>query len=282
MWQEEKAVDRCTIGAYSSNWAAEGARNLTLTDKIRVVHFGASMPVNHDIGTIQEWVSERLNRQPSECRLLFVGVEWERKGGAVAVETARLLNKLGIKTTLTIVGCQPEGDVPSYVEVSGFLNKHSPQARKQLEDLYRRATFFILPTRAEASAIVYCEASAFGLPTLTFRTGGVEDYVRDGVNGVCLPLDSGPANFAETAKEIIEDRDRYSALCLGAFNEYKTRLNWDNTAGGLVDLCREALRNKSGLQPKQNGWSSLRETPQAESSQAFGSAGDLLSEPGLL
>ena len=242
IWQEERALERCTIGAYSSSWAAEGAQDHTRPDKIRMIPFGASMPVDHDMGTVRRWISERLDRKPSECRLLFIGVDWVRKGGAIAVETERLLNEMGVRTRLTVVGCQPDQEVPDYVEVIGFLNKRSSEGRKQLEELYRHATFFILPTLAEASAIVYCEASAFGLPIFTFRTGGAEDYVRDGVNGLCMPLDSKPESFAEKAREIMEDKDRYSALCLGAFNEYKTRLNWDRTAGALVDLCYEAAR----------------------------------------
>jgi glycosyltransferase involved in cell wall biosynthesis len=242
--QEERALERCTIGVYSSSWAAEGARQLTQPGKIRVVPFGANMPVDHDRSTVKNWVDERLARTPSECRLLFIGVDWARKGGAIAVETARLLNEIGVNTKLTIVGCQADEEVPDYVEVLGFVNKRSSEGRTQLEELYRHATFFILPTRAEASAIVYCEASAFGVPTITFKTGGVEDYVREGINGVCLPVGSKPELFARSIKEIVEDKDRYSALCTGAFNEYKTRLNWDSTASALVDLCREAVQSR--------------------------------------
>jgi glycosyltransferase involved in cell wall biosynthesis len=243
-WQEERALEHCTISAYASNWAAEACRKLTRPDKIRVVPFGASIPVNHDMGTVQKWILERLDRQPSECRLLFVGVDWVRKGGAIAVETARLLNQMGVNTRLTIVGCKPDEEVPEYVEVLGFVNKRSSEGRKQLEELYRNATFFILPTQAEAAGIVFCEASAFGVPSITFKTGGVEDYVRDGINGICLPVDSKPEIFAGQIKEIIEDKGRYSALCLGGFHEYKTRLNWDRAACALVDLCREAVRGE--------------------------------------
>lgn len=240
--QEEAALEQCTLAAYASNWAADGARKLNRPDKIRVVPFGASIPIDHDLRTIRQWISERLERRSSECRLLFVGVDWARKGGAIAVETARLLNEMGVNTKLTVVGCQPEGTVPEYVEVLGFVNKRSSEGQMRLEELYRKANFFILPTRAEAAGIVFCEASAFGLPSLAFRTGGVEDYVREGINGVCLPNGSGPEEFAGTIMGLLRDGDQYSALCVGAFNEYKSRLNWDSTAGALANLCREAMQ----------------------------------------
>lgn len=242
--QDEKALDRCTIFASSSKWAAENCRKFTRPDKIRTVPFGANMTVGHDKGTVQKWISGRLDRQPSECRLLFVGVDWVRKGGGIAVETARLLNQMGVNTRLTIVGCDPEEKFPEYVEVLRFIDKRSFEGRKQLDELFRNATFFILPTRAEAAGIVFCEASAFGVPSITFKTGGVEDYVLDGINGICLPPDSKPEIFAQRIKQNIKDKDSYSALCLGGFHEYKTRLNWDSAACALANLCREAVRSQ--------------------------------------
>jgi glycosyltransferase involved in cell wall biosynthesis len=242
--QEEEALDHCTIGVYSSNWAAAGARKLTEPRKIRVVSFGANMAVDHDRNAVEEWVDARLTREPVECRLLLIGVDWRRKGGDAAVETARLLNEMGVNTKLTIVGCQPEGEVPEFVEVLGFISKQTSEGRDRLKELYRKATFFILPTKAESSAIVYCEASAFGVPILTFKTGGAEDYVRNGINGICLPCDSKPESFAESVMELIKDKDCYSALCLRGFSEYKDRLNWDSTAGALVNSCREAIHGR--------------------------------------
>jgi len=244
VWQEERALKRCTIGVYSSDWSAEGARKHTQPDKIRVVPFGASMPVHHDLRTVSEWVAERLDRWPAECRLLFIGVEWVRKGGAFAVETVRLLREMGVNAKLTVVGCRPNEEAPLYVEVLGFVDKRTSEGQKQLEELFRQATFFLLPTRAEAAGIVFCEASAFGVPSITFQTGGVENYVREGINGICLPLDSEPQLFARHIKETVEDKDRYYALSIGAFNEYITRLNWDSTAGTLVNLCNEAVQSQ--------------------------------------
>lgn len=238
--QEEAALKRCTFAVYSSNWAAAEAQKLIEPGKIRMVPFGASMPVEHDLATLRGWVKERADQAGKECRLLLVGVDWARKGGEIAVEAARLLNEMGVRTKLTVVGCRPEGTVPEFVELLGFVSKSSADGQAKLRELFRTSTFFILPTRAELSAIVYCEASAYGLPILTFKTGGAPDYVRDGINGICLPCDSKPEVFARHIYEILEDKDRYSSLCEGGFNEYKSRLNWDKAASSVVELCREA------------------------------------------
>jgi glycosyltransferase involved in cell wall biosynthesis len=177
------------------------------------------------------------------CHLLFIGVDWVRKGGAIAVEVARLLNEAGIATKLTVVGCRPEEATPEFVNVLGFISKSTSDGKTQLQTLLRQADFFILPSLAEAAGIVFCEASAFGLPSLSYATGGVPDYVRNGVNGVCLPVGTPASEFATAIQEILENPGQYEALCLGAYNEYQTRLNWQTSIRALVDLCQRALQD---------------------------------------
>src|SRR6185369_14573423 len=53
-----------------------------------------------------------------QCRLLFLGVEWERKGGDIALESFRLLNKKGVNAHLHIVGCSPPQDLSHEKNIS--------------------------------------------------------------------------------------------------------------------------------------------------------------------
>lgn len=239
--QEEQALARCAFAGYASNWAAETARQLTDPAKIAVLPFGASFTVSHTIDDVRQWSERKRRERPRSCKLLFTGVDWVRKGAAIAVETARILNESGIATTLKIVGCQAPGAVPEYVEVLGFISKSTAEGRQRLASLFEEADFFILPTQAEAAGIVFCEASAYGLPPLSFATGGVPDYVRNGVNGVCLPLGSEAAAFAQAIRRLLDDPAEYRRLCLGAFHEYESRLNWDASVAKLVELCRRAV-----------------------------------------
>lgn len=239
--QEETALKNCTAALYSSEWAANSARKLTDPAKIHVVPFGASFTIEHTAANVQEWAGQKRLTRPGTCELLFIGVDWERKGGAIAVETAGILNKAGIATRLTVVGCQPPDPLPDYVRVLGFISKATAEGMSQLHNLLRQADFFILPTMAEAAGIVFCEASAFGLPSLAYATGGAPEYVRDGVNGVCLPLGTPASGFATAIQAILEDPARYEALSLRAFEEYQNRLNWDNSIRTLVNICQQAL-----------------------------------------
>jgi len=241
-WQEQEALSRCTFAVYSSEWAANAARHLTDPRKVVVLPFGAGISVNHSLQDIKTWRCSERRTASHRCELLFFGMDWKRKGGAIAVETARLLNKSGVSTTLNVAGCQPSGPLPDFVQVIGFLNKGTREGRSRLDKLLRSADFLILPTTAETNGIVFCEASAYGVPSIASETGGVPDYVRTGVNGVCLPPKSLPADFAMTIKDILSDPTRYEELSLGGFREYKTRLNWESSVRALLDICSQACR----------------------------------------
>jgi glycosyltransferase involved in cell wall biosynthesis len=238
-WQEETALKNCRIAAYASTWAAEGARSFADPTKIRVLPFGSSLPVLHSADDVARLAKEKRATRGKQCELLFVGVNWERKGGSIAVETAKLLNESGIATKLRIVGTQPPGDVPRFVEVLGFINKNSEAGRQQFMELFRSADFFILPTKAEAAGIVFAEASSYGLPSITYATGGVTDYVRNGVNGICIDPGEPSARFADEIRKILESPAEYAGYAARAFQEYKTRLNWESSVLQLVQYCKE-------------------------------------------
>lgn len=240
-WQDETALRGCAIAAYSSTWAMEAAGRITDSGKLRLLPFGSSIPVRHtedDVALLAR--DKRLNRK-RRCELLFVGMNWKRKGGATAVETARLLNEAGIDTKLRVVGSRPQGAFPSFVEFEGFINKNSDEGLSRLVDLYRSADFFILPTLAEAAGIVFSEASSFGLPSLTYATGGVPDYIRNGVNGECLVPGAPASEFAESIERMLLDPTEYEALSAKAFMEYRNRLNWEKSVQQLVEFCRRCI-----------------------------------------
>ncbi|HVJ07685.1 MAG TPA: glycosyltransferase family 4 protein [Acidisarcina sp.] len=241
---EEAGLAHATYAVYGCDWAARTARKLTDPEKVRVLTFGPNLSIEHTAEDVKQWAEARRRERPHGCRLLFIGVDWSRKGGAIAVETARILNESGLPTTLTVVGTSPAEATPDYVETLGFISKSTPEGRARLAQLLREADFFILPTQAEATGIVFCEASAFGLPALSYATGGVPDYVRTGANGVCLPVGTPAEGFASAIRGILQTPDEYKALCSSAFHEYESRLNWDTSSRALVDLCRSAYEQR--------------------------------------
>src|SRR5205085_123986 len=152
-------------------------------------------------------------KKSEQCRLLFLAVQWTRKGGDIAFETLLKLEELGIQAELIVCGCTPpKGIVHKRMRVIPFLDKNDERQRKELEQLLMAADFLLLPTRADCTPIVYCEASAFGLPVITTNTGGVPEVDRDGENGFLLPCDARGDAYAEVIARVYHDDARYAEL----------------------------------------------------------------------
>jgi glycosyltransferase involved in cell wall biosynthesis len=229
---EQNALDRCRLALYSSEWAANSALEHYRVDprKVHVVPFGAIMT---DAPSRDEVVAAIEGRDSGRCDLLFVGVDWDRKGGKVAVAAAEAMNRAGRRTELHVVGCVPPRRLPGFVRVHGFISKRDPAGRQRLAALYARARFVIGPSSAEAYGLAFAEACCYGVPVLAADTGGVATIVREGLNGHLLPPGASGDAYARIALRLTEDPNEYRRLALGARWEYETRLNWD-AAGARV------------------------------------------------
>jgi glycosyltransferase involved in cell wall biosynthesis len=219
------AINKASLLVYSSAWAGRSAIEDYGADphKVHVVPMGANLA--HPPG--KEVVQQRKNTD--RCRLLLVGVDWQRKGGQIAFETLLKLEELGLDAELTICGCVPPDSISHQrMRVIPFLDKHDEHQRRELEQLYLTSDFLLLPTRSEAYGIVFCEAAAFGLPAITTATGGVAEVVRDGENGYALPLSAGGAEYALLIAQIHRDDRRYFELVRSSRAAYDARLNWES------------------------------------------------------
>lgn len=225
---QRKAYEVSTQIIFASAWAARSAMNdyHVPEEKINVVRFGA----NQD-------VPDRLPERQGDgtLRMLFVGKEWVRKGGSIAVDALTSLQDRGIDAELVMVGCDAPRSVP---------NMKGLTIIPYVEDVstyFREADIFILPTRAECAGIVFCEASAYGLPSFTTATGGVPDYVEDGVTGRLLPPDARGEDFADAIAELWSDPETMKEMRLNARRRYEEELNWDVWMKHFEEIVEKVL-----------------------------------------
>jgi glycosyltransferase involved in cell wall biosynthesis len=224
---QTRSIDKASLVVYSTAWAANSAiENYEAgRSKLRVIPFGANLE-EEDIPPREKILARRRNEDC--CRLLFVGVDWEKKGASIALEALVGLEKRGIPAELTVCGCVPPRNVSHpKMRVIPFLNKNNKRQRQQLEALYMQSDFFILPTRNDCFGIVFCEASAFGLPSLATCTGGVSEVVKDGVNGFTLPYDADGSAYADIIARFYYDAMAYHRLVQTSRYRFETLLNWD-------------------------------------------------------
>lgn len=220
---EQRAIDNADYLMFASQWAADSAIADYHVDPNKV----SVLPIAAGINDSQHLRSQKYG--DGTLSILFSGVDWERKGGQIAVDTVEILNQRGIRTELNICGIK---QLPvnirkkSFIHDLGFLDKSKPDDLDKYIRVWRKSNLLLLPTRAECAGIVFCEAGTFGVPILTTKTGGTGTYVIDGVNGMRLALSAGPSQYADIIQHWFRNGD-LDSLAQQSFELYSKRFSWN-------------------------------------------------------
>ena len=241
---ERAAIHRCSLLIYASEWAARSAIERYAADrkKIRVIPFGANLERKSTLIDVMERINARPRRP---CRLVFLGADWQRKGGPLAVAVTRKLNQRNIPTQLHVIGCNPSigGEDLPYVVIHGFIDKSTQNGAVAIETILDSSHFMILPARGECFGIAFAEASSCGVPSLATRAGGIPSAVRDGQNGKLFGLDATAEDYAHFIGNMMADPEAYLKLALSSFAEFEQRMNW-RTIGATLYRLLESIKKK--------------------------------------
>lgn len=222
---EKRSLNNAKCILYSSNWAKKSAieeYNVN-GNKIHVVEFGANLmsePLKQELILAESSINV--------CNLLFIGKNWQDKGGIIAYETYMLLKRSGFCCTLTIIGSSPAHmDInDDSLFVLPFLDKRKKKDNMKLSEILSKSHFLILPTKFDCYGIVFCEASAYGIPSLATDIGGVSQVIKNGKNGFLFSPSEHESVYANKIKEIFTNEKQYLKLRRTTRKEYDDRLNW--------------------------------------------------------
>lgn len=171
-------------------------------------------------------------------RLLFVGGEFQRKGGDVLLEAFASLPPGGAELTIVT-----RDEVPRQpgVTVHHHLSPNDPE----LLELYRQNHVFVLPSRWETFGIAAIEAGASGLAIVATSVGGLREVLIDEVTGVQVEAGSAPDLARQLQRLALDPNLRFR---LGSAARARALTHFDSTvnANRLIRLaCRGAEAGKS-------------------------------------
>lgn len=183
-------------------------------------------------------------RRPASQSILFVGNDFERKGGPELLEAFRLVRERVPEALLHIVGTpHPIASQPG-VEVLGRV-----EGRAAMSRLYRDAAVFCLPSFFDPYPLVVLEAMAHGLPVVAAPTCGVPEMVLD--DGTGLLVEHGPDGVARLADALVRVLVNPSyAAQLGAAGRRRVeeRFLWQH----VVDRMAPALEGRPTQRPTRS------------------------------
>lgn len=234
--QEQRGLDRAALAFYASQWSIDevARRYRVAAGRLKLAPFAENMTIEATDESVRA-AAER--RGVAHCDLLFIGVDWARKGGTIALGIARGLQKRGLPSTLHVVGCTPfiKGPAPEGVVQHGYLDKSKPEHLAKLNALFAMCHFLVLASSAEGMGIVLLEANGHGLPDIGTRVGGIPTIIEDGQNGLLFDLGSDPDTVAERVAAIMREPGRYLAMCVEARRRFVELFSWERRIDQIED-----------------------------------------------
>jgi glycosyltransferase involved in cell wall biosynthesis len=228
---QQRALNKCSTMIFPSQWAADSAINNYQIEPLKVHVF----PLGANLTQESPEIKNRDSGEP--IHLLFLGVEWERKGGPFALKVFQELRDMEIPARLTIAGSNPSIHDKD-VDIIPFINKNENSGREKFHTLLSSADFLILPTRAECFGLVFCEASAYGILSLTFQTGGVSGAISEGNTGWLFSKDASPRQFAERIATTAKNPEKWlkqKKACQMYYKENFTWSIWSDRIGPIIE-----------------------------------------------
>lgn len=129
-----------------------------------------------------------------------------RKNIPLLLEAVRILSQRGCDVELRLTG-DPTGPLQGTAARMGISDRVRWQgwlAEDALAGFFQSLNVFVIPSLREGLNIAGVQAMACGVPVISTRCGGPEDYVIEGVTGFLVDFDAG--RLADRLQGLIEDR----------------------------------------------------------------------------
>jgi glycosyltransferase involved in cell wall biosynthesis len=189
LWRARRSDAQIPLSRWAADILVEGAG--LPRDRVVPIHVGLDL---------ESWpYRQHTSHDPARrLKLLFVGGDFERKGGALLLQVFR--ERFADTAELHLVTQGAPAVLPAHVQVHKDLTPNDPR----LAALYRDCDVFVLPTTADLSSWVALEAMASGCPVIATPVAGIVDIVIDRQTGLLVPVGDAAA-LATAIATLLDD-----------------------------------------------------------------------------
>lgn len=189
----------------------------------------------------RECIRQRLGLPPEAFIAFTVRRLFYRNGVDVLVRAAALLKDRD-DIHIIIGGKGPDRPrMEQYIADNGLRNVHlvGYVPDDALPDYFRAADVHVLPSRtAEGFGLVLLEAAACGVPSIATRSGGPEELIRDGADGLLVPVES-PESIAKAIVSLRDAPGRAPAMGAAA-RAFAETLDWERCVDRVEEILQTA------------------------------------------
>ena len=125
-----------------------------------------------------------FNKEYDGKTILFIGMDFERKGGFVLLEAFKKVREEIPQARLIIIG--PNKDIYR-IEGEGVESLGNISDRNMIEKFYEEASLFVMPSLCEPFGLVFLEAMSYKIPCIAANRDAMPEIIKDGKNGFLVP-----------------------------------------------------------------------------------------------
>lgn len=195
-----------------------------------------------------ENVTPRSDTQQEKVIFLFMGRIGERKGIYDLVKAASLLSMqydqqfeiwMGGDGNVQAVECLVESNgLQDTIFLKGWVTGHAK------EELFRKATVFVLPSYNEGLPISILEAMSYGMPVIATDVGGIPELVKNGESGLLIKA-GDIAVLRDAMERFIQDRQLAQRMGLASADIVQREFVFDQTKATLEKLYIELSEHEN-------------------------------------
>jgi glycosyltransferase involved in cell wall biosynthesis len=240
--EEQKALHLSSAVIFSSSYMIKRAEqeycfSESSPTKLNHLAFGLNMPQ-------QAFDDEELPAEP--IKLGFIGLDWQRKGGEIAVKALETLTSRGWNAELYVIGNHPEelGSNNPRIHGLGPLDKNKPEQSQRIQSMLKSLHLLLVPSQADCTPMVVAEANSWGVPVIANEVGGMASIVKDGKNGFLMPINADASQYADTIGHTLRDPIAYAMMRRSARDWQQAVLNWEVWAQSAIDIASRAIKGR--------------------------------------
>ncbi|MCP5101716.1 MAG: glycosyltransferase family 4 protein [Chloroflexi bacterium] len=229
-----------------SEWAKQGLVDAyeVPAEKVTVIPPGVN---------VAQWQNGKESGKSTNqlVKILFVGGNFERKGGQLLLEAFRALrlqqSESAESTTALELHLVTRDLITSEpgVHVHNDLQPNSERLKK----LFHEADIFCLPTYGDCLPMALSEAGAVGLPAVSTNVAAIPEIVRDGETGFVVPVGNG-RSLIQALHHLINNPDVRRQQGTQATALVRQSFDAQRNAQKLFDLIKQTIDEYKRLQKK--------------------------------
>jgi glycosyltransferase involved in cell wall biosynthesis len=215
----------------------------TASEKARsslIDHYGVDPTRARVVSLGTHSVHDHPEKRYDESTIIFVGIDFERKGGRTLLSAFAKVREHFPEATLLIIG-PPSQPAHGGVRWLGHISD-----RNRIHQLISQATVLTLPSICEPFGFALIEGMAHGLPVVGSSVDAMPEIIREGETGYLVRPGDASA-LADRLMRLLSS----PGLCarMGSAGKDRVRANflWEHVVDGVEAGLREVCGQEMGV-----------------------------------